>query len=308
MSTFVFGHINPDTDATCSAIAAAWYLNELGITDAIPFCTGNLNKETQFVLDHFKVETPELITELSPGQPYFVVDTNNPEELIPSFVQGELTGIIDHHKFAGGLSTPGPISVRIEPLACTATVLTGMLRAAELTPPREITGIMLACIISDTLNFVSPTSTEIDKRAAHYLAELTGESIDELADAMFSAKSDLSGLTLTDLLTLDSKVYNLGKAKVRVSVLETTKPSNVLDQVSGVIEAMQALSLTDGTEGCFFFVVDILKDCSTLITSTSFEQEVAAKAFSVEPTQTILLPGVVSRKKQMIPKLETALS
>jgi len=308
-STIVIGHINPDADTVCSAITMAWVLNQRDMT-ATPYRTGELNKETAFVLEHFGQTVPELLTSFPEGATYCLVDTNNPEELLPGFEKAKLVGLVDHHKLVGGLSTSEPLRVLMEPVGCTATLVYHLATVRfSLEVPKEIGQLMLACIISDTQNLTSPTTTPEDKRVAEELIKLTGVNPDELAEAMFSAKSDLTGLSPRDILMMDSKVFAVGAKKVRVSVLETLKPANALNMRVDLQAAMEDMKTEDGLDAAFLFVVDIVKASAELIVPSQTEKEIAGKAFSIPFTgDTLTLPGVVSRKKQMIPPLEAALA
>ena len=167
---------------------------------------------------------------------------------------------------------------------------------------------MLCSILSDTLKFTSPTTTDVDKEAANELVKICGENIDEMARAMFEAKSDLSGMTPTDILKVDSKIFEMASKKARISVLETTKPQNALDMYDGLLTEMVKLKSSDGVDYIFFFVVDILKSESTLLVTNDQEREVAELAFGQKSNgKTIVLPGVVSRKKQIVPKFEAVI-
>lgn len=305
----VIGHLAPDTDSTCAPIVYAWYLNQKGI-DAKAYVTGELNREAEFVLNHFGVEKPELLKTLVDGDQYFLVDTNNPEELVDGYKEAELMGIVDHHKLVGGLDTESPIHVTIRPVACTMTVIWELMARDGITDvSREIAGLMLAAIVSDTLKFTSPTTTEEDKKIAENLAKISEEDIDKLAEEMFAAKSNLEGMSAKDILLSDSKKFELGDKKLRVSVLETTKPENSLSMKEDLLDAMNELKEEEGLEGIFFFAVDILNTESRLIVCGDFEKEVAEKAFEGEFENGVMeLEGVVSRKKQMIPNIQKALS
>jgi len=304
----VIGHINPDTDTTCSAIVYAWFLNQQG-QEATAYRTGELNKETRFVLTRFEQTVPELLTELSEGQVFALVDTNNPEELLPGWEKATLVSIIDHHKLVGGLSTPDPITVCIEPVACTATLLLSQMDQANIVPTKEIAGLMVSAILSDTLNFTSPTTTEVDKQAARRLAKVAEVETDSLSSELFAAKSDLTGMSVDDILSVDSKVFSLGQEKLRISVLESTNPALALAMQNELLESMNRIKQEESLTGMFFFVIDILQSKAELLAPSEHEKEIVSKAFGVEfNEETLTLPGVVSRKKQIVPKLEAALS
>lgn len=304
----VIGHKAPDTDTVCSPLAYAWYLNTIKNIEASAYIAGELNKETQFVLNHFKIEEPEIITSLTENDKVIVMDTNNPDELLDGIRDASIEGIVDHHKLTGGLSTEKPIPILIEPIACTATIVWNEIKRSSYNlsdVPREIVGVMLAAIVSDTLKFTSPTTTEIDVQAAHELAQLCNEDIDILAEGMFAAKSDLTGMAPRTILTVDSKIFEFGDTKTRISVLETTLPQNALDMKNDLRSDMKALVNEEELDMIFFFVVDIIEGEATLLIYSDKEKDIASKAFNTDiQSDTVVLPGVLSRKKQIVPALE----
>ncbi len=310
MALKVIGHINPDSDTVCSPIAYAWYLSNKKDTHAKAFIAGPLNKETAFILNHFGIETPEILKHFTADDKVIIMDTNNPDELLPGFEKAKIRGIIDHHKLVGGLQTEEPLMMVTEPIACTATIAWHIMqREGHTDIPKEIAGIMLCAILSDTLKFTSPTTTEQDKKAAQELAHICGEDIDSLAENMFAAKSDLTGMSLRDILTVDSKVFEFGGKKVRLSVLETTKPENALQMIPALENEMTAMRHEEKLDHTFFFVVDILNTQAHLIVTTEEERLVAEEAFDAKfEGESLLLPGVVSRKKQIIPALEPVIA
>ena len=305
MTTLVFGHKSPDTDSTGSPIIWAWYLNQIKGEDAKPVLLGEPNTEAAFVLDHWKLDKPEIISTVEADQPVVIVDTNNPAELPDSVNDADIRGIIDHHKLVGGLETKGPIDIRIEPLACTATIMWKMIGDDLAQAPANIKGAMLSCILSDTLEFRSPTTTQEDTAIAHALAKDLGVSIPDYAAEMFAAKSDVSAFSDAELLRMDSKEYAVEGTKFRVSVLETTSPATVLDRKDSLMASMTEVAAEDGVDQVLLFVVDILNEQSTLLVPNDLVKTVAAKSFDAEATgDTLVLPGVVSRKKQIIPNLK----
>ncbi|MDD3648313.1 MAG: manganese-dependent inorganic pyrophosphatase, partial [Candidatus Dojkabacteria bacterium] len=171
--------------------------------------------------------------------------------------------------------------------------------------PSNMAGLLVSAILSDTLKFTSPTTTEEDKQAAEELAKIAGVEIDKHAEEMFEAKSDLSGMATKDILLSDSKIFELGNKKVRVSVLETTKPENAISMKENLLKGIDELKKKESLDLMFFFVVDIINSAADLIVQSYTEKEVAEKAFKckVDDNQANL-PGVVSRKKQIIPELE----
>ncbi|VAW02701.1 Manganese-dependent inorganic pyrophosphatase [hydrothermal vent metagenome] len=305
MTVFVFGHKSPDTDSTGSALIWAWYLNEVKGVAAAPKLLGEPNTEALFMLKHWALEKPRIIDGIEAGQDCVIVDTNNPAELPEAINAANVQAIIDHHKLVGGLETSGPIEITIRPLACTATIMIDLMGADASRMPDNIKGAALTCILSDTLEFRSPTTTDHDRAVAESLAADLGINIAEYAAEMFAAKSDISAFTDAELLRMDSKEYTVGDTKFRVSVLETTAPATVLARKDSLMRAMQTVASEDGVDQVLLFVVDILNEEATLLVPNDFVRSVALKSFGVQADgDTLVLPGVMSRKKQIIPNLK----
>jgi manganese-dependent inorganic pyrophosphatase len=304
MTIQVFGHKSPDTDSTGSPIVWAWYLNQIKGEDAKPVLLGEPNTEAAFMLSHWGLDKPEIIEDVAEDAPVVIVDTNNPAELPASINKADIRGIIDHHKLVGGLETKAPIDIRIEPLACTATIMWKMIGDDLAQAPREIKGAMLTCILSDTLEFRSPTTTQEDKAIAHGLAKDLDVDLSEFAQQMFAAKSDVSAFSDAELLRMDSKEYAVSGTKFRVSVLETTAPDMPLARKDSLMETMKTVAAEDGVDQVLLFVVDILNEEATLLVPNDTVKAVAEKSFGVTVEgDTVVLPGVMSRKKQIIPNL-----
>ena len=305
MTTLVFGHTSPDTDSTGSPIIWAWYLNEIRKDPAEAVLLGEPNTEAAFLLQRWNLPKPRIIDGVDPGQKVVIVDTNNPAELPKGINDADICGIIDHHKLVGGLETKGPIQIRVEPLACTATILHKMIGADMAQAPDWIKATILTCILSDTLEFRSPTTTPEDRAVAESLAAELGISIPDYAAEMFAAKSDVSEFSDAQLLRMDSKTYEVGGKTFRVSVLETTSPETVLARKASLMDMMPIVATEDGADQVLLFVVDILREQSTLLVPNDLVKQVAEKSFAtlVGDSDTVVLPGVVSRKKQIIPNL-----
>ncbi|MEM1351547.1 MAG: manganese-dependent inorganic pyrophosphatase [Pseudomonadota bacterium] len=305
MTTLVFGHKSPDTDSTGSPIIWAWYLNQIKGVEAKPILLGEPNTEALFVLDRWSLDKPEIVATVDADTPVVIVDTNNPAELPDGINAADIRQIIDHHKLVGGLETAGPIDIRIEPLACTATIMWKMIGAHMAQAPAAVKGAMLSCILSDTLEFRSPTTTQEDKAIAHDLAKDLGVDIPSYAAEMFAAKSDVSAFSEAELLRMDSKEYELGGKQFRISVLETTSPDQILSRKDALMGAMPGVAAEDGAEQVMLFVIDILKEEATLLVPNDLVKSVAEQSFGATVTgDAVILPGIMSRKKQIIPNLK----
>ncbi len=305
MTTLVFGHKSPDTDATMSAIIWAWYLTNRRGGNAEARLLGEPNTEAAFVLGHWGFPKPEIIADVAAGQDVVIVDTNNPAELPPSINDANIMAIIDHHMLVGGLKTRTPINVVMRPLACTATVMHDIMGDDVAGLPPEIKGAMLSCILSDTLEFRSPTTTPHDRAVAEKLAADLGVSIPELAARMFEAKSDVSAFSDAELLRMDSKEYTVAGKELRVSVLETTAPKVILDRKDSLMRSMVEVAKEDGADQVLLFVIDILREEATLLVPNDLVKQLAEASFGAKVTaDTVVLPGLLSRKKQIIPALK----
>ena len=300
----VIGHKHPDSDSTGSPLIWAWHLRSSSGRDAQARLLGEPNTEAKFMLERWGFAQPEIIEDVEPGADVVIVDTNNVGELPAGICDANVLEIIDHHRIQGGLTTKLPIRMTVRPLACTATIM-HQLMGAGVDMPDPYKGLMLTCILSDTLAFRSPTTTDVDRALAEGLAAELGMDIDSYADEMFAAKSDVAHLSDAELLRMDSKLYQVGEVKFRVSVLETTSPKSILDRKAGLMASMEGVAREDGVDDFLLFVVDILNGCSTLLLQNDFVKSVASKSFGVAAQgDDVLLPGVTSRKLQIVPRLE----
>ncbi|MFC3169142.1 manganese-dependent inorganic pyrophosphatase [Paracoccus fontiphilus] len=300
----VFGHIAPDTDSTGSPIIWAWYLNEVRKTPAQAVLQGEPNTEALWMLKRWNLDKPEIIVDVAPGDQCVIVDTNNPAELPASLDKAEVIEIIDHHLLAGGIKTLVPINITVRPLACTATIMHDLIGADMARAPEGIRGAMLTCILSDTLEFRSPTTTAHDRAVAEKLAADLGINITDYATEMFAAKSDVSAFSDEALLRLDSKEYELNGKQLRITVLETTSPQMLLARKDALLAAMPGVAAADGADEVLCFIVDILNKEATLLVPNDHVRRIAERSFNVSVTgDSVVLPGVMSRKKQIIPVL-----
>ncbi|MEX0286164.1 MAG: manganese-dependent inorganic pyrophosphatase [Paracoccaceae bacterium] len=305
MTTQVFGHKSPDTDTTGSAILWAWYMNEVKGDAAEAKLLGEPNTEAAFMLQRWDLPKPAIIEDVADDTPVVIVDTNNPAELPANINNADVRAIIDHHKLVGGLETKGPIDITVRPLACTATIMIDLMGDDAAKMPDWAKGAALTCILSDTMEFRSPTTTDHDRATAEKLAADLGVDIPSYAAEMFAAKSDVSSFSDAELLRMDSKEYEVDGTKFRVSVLETTSPAVVLDRKASLVDSMVSVASEDGVDQVLLFVIDILNEEATLLVPNDLVKGVAEKSFGASVGgDTVVLPGILSRKKQIIPNLK----
>jgi manganese-dependent inorganic pyrophosphatase len=299
---FVFGHKNPDTDSICSAIAYSELKNKLGFNTE-PIRLGNISEETQFVLNYFNVSTPRLVEKVAAEvKQVILVDHNERQQSADDIEEVQITEVIDHHRVAN-FETRDPLYFRAEPVGCTTTILNKMYKENGVALTKEIAGLMLSAIISDTLLLKSPTCTQQDIDAAHELAAIAGVDLATYGLDMLKAGADLSQKTVEQLITLDSKVFPMGDAKVEVAQVNAVDTNDILARQKD-IEAALAKVVAEKELDLFLFVVtDILNNDSVALAVGRGTQNVE-QAFNVTlDNNTALLKGVVSRKKQIVPQL-----
>ena len=301
----VFGHRSPDTDASCSAIVWAWFLNTHRNQSATPYILGPVNTEAEFVMDSFGVRMPAVLESVSAGDQVAIVDTNNLDELFQNINDTEIISIIDHHKLTGTLKTNFPREIVIQPYASTMTVIYNVINIEPRDLPRDIAGLMLSGIISDTLAFRSPTTTDEDKELAEKLAAAINIDIDGYATKIFDAKSNISQFSAAELVRMDSKIYEIKGKQTRVSVLETTNPQMVIDRYDEIVAEIPKICDEDTVDEVLLFIIDILQEEATAFIHNEKVREMITTGFDIESTgTTVILPGVVSRKKQILPTLQ----
>lgn len=297
----VFGHKSPDTDSIASSIAMAFLQTKLGKT-AVPYRLGNISKETQFALDYFKVGAPDLLEKLDESSDVILVDHNEPAQSADGIEKSNVKMVVDHHRISG-FNTADPLYYYAEPVGCTSTILYKLFKAHSIEIPSYIAGLMVSAIISDTLLFKSPTCTTLDKVTAENLAKIAGIDLEKYGLALLKAGTDLSGFTAEELVNLDAKQVTLqDKVKAKISQVNTADIDEVMVRKAEIEAALVKEKDSLGLDLVFFLITDIINSNSQVITFGN--NELVEKSYSVKvENNTAFLPGVVSRKKQVIPVL-----
>jgi manganese-dependent inorganic pyrophosphatase len=299
---FVFGHKNPDTDSICSAIVYSNLKNKLGLHTE-PIRLGNVTEETQFVLNYFNVAAPRLVEKVSAEvKQVILVDHNERQQSADDITEVTVTEVIDHHRVAN-FETKDPLYFRVEPVGCTTTILHKMYKENGVEVTKEMAGLMLSAIISDTLLLKSPTCTQQDVDAAHELAAIAGVDLSTYGLDMLKAGADLSQKTVEELISLDSKVFPMGNAKVEIAQVNAVDTNDVLARQKEIEAALSNVVAEKKLDLFVFVVTDILNNDSVALAVGNATQNVE-QAFKVTlDNNTALLKGVVSRKKQIVPQL-----
>ena len=299
MSLFVFGHKSPDTDSVCSAVSLAYLKNKLGI-DAKAYALEEPRKEAEFVLNYFNVEKPEVLDPSKiKGQDVVLVDHNEIAQTADGIEDANIVEIIDHHKI-GALSTDLPISVRMMPVGCTCTIIYNLFKENNVEVPYEIAGLLLSAILSDTLIFKSPTTTELDKQAVYELAKIAQVDYEAYGMEMFKTGTSLDGFSIEEIVNMDFKEFDMSGKRVGIGQVMTLDIDSILSKEA---EFLAYINATD-FDMVVLAVTDIIKEGSYLIYKG--EDKVISEAFSVNAAQGVFANGVVSRKKQLVPKLTDA--
>ncbi|MDQ4710960.1 manganese-dependent inorganic pyrophosphatase [Bacillus subtilis] len=303
----IFGHQNPDTDTICSAIAYADLKNKLGF-NAEPVRLGQVNGETQYALDYFKQESPRLVeTAANEVNGVILVDHNERQQSIKDIEEVQVLEVIDHHRIAN-FETAEPLYYRAEPVGCTATILNKMYKENNVKIEKEIAGLMLSAIISDSLLFKSPTCTDQDVAAAKELAEIADVDAEEYGLNMLKAGADLSKKTVEELISLDAKEFTLGSKKVEIAQVNTVDIEDVKKR-QAELEAVISKVVAEKNLDLFLLVITDILENDSLALAIGNEAAKVEKAFNVTlENNTALLKGVVSRKKQVVPVLTDAMA
>ncbi len=301
MATYVFGHTNPDSDSIIGAISLSYLKNQLG-EECIPTRQGDISAETQFILDRFNYtdKAPELKTSVA-GESVYLIDFSDKAQAPKDIEEATILGIVDHHKL-GDLTTDTPLECWIRPIGCSNTVVKQMFDFYNVEIPKDIAGMMMCAILSDTVIFRSPTCTKEDTKAVKELSEICGiEDYKQLAMDMFIAKSAVEGASARELNTRDYKEFDMNGVKVGIGQLEMVDISVLEPRIEELMADMQKMKEEGGLHTVLILLTDIIKEGSQLLVASDDESKIeAAFGKSLENSQA-WLDGVLSRKKQVVP-------
>ncbi|HLR18669.1 MAG TPA: manganese-dependent inorganic pyrophosphatase [Staphylococcus sp.] len=305
--TYIFGHKNPDTDAISSAIIMADFEQQTGNSEATPYRLGEIGPETQFALDHFNVETPELLNDNLADQNVILVDHNEFQQSADSIADAAIQHVVDHHRISN-FETAAPLYYRAEPVGCTATILYKMYKERGFEIKPEIAGLMISAIISDSLLFKSPTCTEQDVQAAEALKSIADVDLEAYGLDMLKAGASTTDKSISDILSMDAKSFNMGEYTTHIGQVNTVDIDEVFERQEALEKAMLEVSTDEKYDLFVLIVTDIINSDSKILV-VGPEKDKVGLAFNVElENNTAFLPGVVSRKKQVVPQITEALN
>ena len=300
MSVYVFGHRNPDSDSIVGAISISYLKNQLEDEEYIPSRQGDISAETEFILSKFGGKLPELKTSVA-GERVYLVDSTDRAHFQDDIDDATILGIIDHHKL-GDIMTSTPLECWIRPIGCSNTVVKEVYDAMGVKIPKDIAGMMMLAILSDTVIFKSPTCTKADTKAVKELAKIAGiENYKELAMEMFIVKSATEGASARSLNTRDYKAFDMNGSKVGVNQLEMIDISALDARKDEIYADMVKMKEEEGLHTMLVLLTDIMKEGSQLL-CVSDDASKIEKAFDITlENNQVWLDGVLSRKKQVIP-------
>ena len=302
--TFIFGHKSPDTDTITSSIVMENLEKKLGNQEAKAYRLGKINKETEYVLNYWKIEAPEMIEEISEGANVILVDHNNFLESANGIEKANITKVVDHHCIARDFETATPLFYLAKPVGCTATIIYELYMQNNIEIDEKIAGLMLSAIISDTLLFKSPTCTKADVEVANKLAKIANIDLEKYGMDMLKAGTDLSDFSPEELITLDSKEIGANDIKFQVAQVNTACIEDVLKDKEKIENAMNEFMKANSIDVFLFAITDIINSNSQAIVLGN-RTDIIEKGFGKKLEDNMMfLPGVVSRKKQIVPVIK----
>lgn len=299
----VFGHKSPDTDSICSALVKAILDKKKNGTEDIPARLGNVNKETQYVLDYLGIEAPTLIENIEAGQKVILVDHNEFAQSVAGIENAKIIGVIDHHRIYG-FQTAEPLYFTAKPYGCTCTILYNMFKASNIEIEKTEAVLMASAIISDTLLLKSPTTTKKDIEALEDLANIANIDINSYGLDMLKAGTDLSDFSAEELLEIDAKCVDMNGNKVKIAQVNTVDIEDVLKNQSDLENAINNTIENENLDLFVLAVTDIVNSNSEALVLGK-RADIVEKSYKVKlENNRAFLPGVVSRKKQMLPVMQ----
>ncbi|HGD6870171.1 TPA: manganese-dependent inorganic pyrophosphatase [Streptococcus agalactiae] len=300
----VFGHQNPDSDAIGSSVAFAYLAKEAWGLDTEAVALGTPNEETAYVLDYFGVQAPRVVESAKAEgvETVILTDHNEFQQSISDIKDVTVYGVVDHHRVAN-FETANPLYMRLEPVGSASSIVYRMFKENGVSVPKELAGLLLSGLISDTLLLKSPTTHASDIPVAKELAELAGVNLEEYGLEMLKAGTNLSSKTAAELIYIDAKTFELNGEAVRVAQVNTVDINDILARQEEIEVAIQEAIVTEGYSDFVLMITDIVNSNSEILALGSNMAKVeAAFEFTLENNHAFLA-GAVSRKKQVVPQL-----
>lgn len=297
----IFGHKSPDTDSICSSLVMADLQKKLGKENVIACRLGEINEETKYALKHIGVDEPKYIEEIEQGQPVILVDHNEFSQSVKGIENAKIVAVVDHHRI-NNFETSEPLFYYAQPVGCTSTLLFELYKSNNLEIEPQIAGLMLSAIISDTLLLKSPTTTEKDKKVVTELAKIANIDIEKYGLEMLKAGTDLDRYTEEELIHLDAKKIEKEDIKYVIAQVNTVSIPDVLKRKEKIEQEINKEILVKGLSLFVFVITDIINSNSEAIVLGD-RTDAISNTYEIK-NNIAIMPGVVSRKKQILPLVE----
>ena len=297
----VFGHKSPDTDTICSSIVMADLQTKIRGERVSPCRLGEINEETKFALKKFNAEEPKLIEKIEEGQRVILVDHNEFSQSVEGIENAKIEAVVDHHRI-NNFETSEPLFYYAQPVGCTSTILFELYKSNNIEITAQMAGLMLSAIISDTLLLKSPTTTEKDKKALEELAKIADVDVNIYGLDMLKAGTNLDKYTEDELIRLDAKKIEKEDIKYVISQVNTVSIPDVLKRKAKIEQEINKEILAKGLSLFVFVITDIVNSNSEAIVLGD-RVDAISKTYEVNDNIAVM-PGVVSRKKQILPLVD----
>lgn len=307
-----------DTYSTARLISQCAPVSSIMTTDIVSFKPTDMISDIKGILETNEyrnypvVENGKLVGIVSKDkfmmpekQAVILTDHNELGQSVEGIESGKIVEVVDHHRF-GGLQTSDPIFINVRPVGCTCTIVTNMYQQYGVEIPQQIAGLLISAIISDTVLFKSPTCTQADKDAVEYLAKIAGVDYKEYGLAMLKAGADIGDMTPAQIVKNDSKEFQIGNYPMLISQLSVMDTDQVMAMQDEILANMAQVCEKEGYAMSIVIVTDIINEGSYLLFSGE-PKNLIGEAFKQDASKSVMyLPGVMSRKKQIIPPLSEA--
>ena len=297
----VFGHKNPDTDSICSSLVMADLQTKIRGEEVVSCRLGELNEETKYALKYFNIEAPKYIENVEEGQRVILVDHNEFSQSVNGIENAKIDTVVDHHRI-NNFETSEPLFYYAQPVGCTSTLLFELYNLNNIEIESRIAGLMLSAIISDTLLLKSPTTTEKDKKALKELAKIANIDIETYGLEMLKAGTNLDKYTEDELINLDAKKIEKEDIKYVIAQVNTVSIPDVLKRKAKIEQEINKEILAKGLSLFVFVITDIVNSNSEAIVLGD-RTDAISKTYEIKDNVAVM-PGVVSRKKQILPLVE----
>ena len=301
---YIVGHRHPDMDAVVAAHAYQAYRHTQGDFNYIAIRCDEPNEVTKWAYKRWELEMPPLVDDIS-NRNVVLIDHTDPEQRPKGWENSDIIEAVDHHKL--NLETSSPPKITVRPYGSTSTLVSQKMMRREVNIDKQLAGLMLSAIIDDTLALRSPITTQIDKQMAGYLASIAGISnLSDYARELFAQKDVWHKMGAEQVCTTDYKDFNMGKLRVRVAQVETMDNRKLESKLLGYQNFMQGARVAEGIDVYLTMITDLIRnDCVLLVSADEKQIKDLEKIFSTKMSEqkTMHLPGVVSRKKQVVPFL-----